>query len=58
MNIGKKRSRVKDMSYQQYFIRLWNKGFFERYFEGVLEIKGKDKNGDAVYFYNYKKATI
>jgi len=58
MNIGNKRGRLRDMTYYDYFIKRWNDGFFEKYFDGVLQIKGKDKNGNAVYFYNNKKARI
>jgi hypothetical protein len=58
MNIGNKRSKVKNMSYHDYFIRLWNNGFFERYFEGLLKVSGKDRSGNVVYFFNYKKAKL
>jgi DNA repair photolyase len=58
MNVGGKRSRVKNMTYEDYFIRMWNEGFFEKYFNGTLQIKGKDDRGNAIYFYNYKKANL
>lgn len=55
---GSARSRMSDMSFQDYFKKQWNDGYFERYFEGVIEVKGKDKKGNAIYFFNYKKARI
>jgi DNA repair photolyase len=58
MNLGKKRSKVSNMNYQEYFVRQWNNKVFERYFEGVLQGKLKDKKGNVVYFYNYRKAKI
>lgn len=58
MNIGNKRHKVSNMTYDDYFERMWNGTYFERYFQGVLFKKGKDKNGNAIYYYNYRKATL
>lgn len=58
MNIGNKRNRVKNMNYDNYFERMWNGGYFEKYFDGVLKIKGKDDRGNAIYYYDYKKSLL
>lgn len=61
MNLGScasKRSRLREMNYDNYFERQWNGGFFERYFGGTIYRKGKDKKGNAIYYYNYKKANL
>lgn len=56
--MGTARSKMRDMSFDDHFKKEWNSGFFERYFEGVIQVKGKDKKGNAIYFFNYKKAQI
>jgi DNA repair photolyase len=55
---GTKASIIRNMTYEEYFERQWDRGFFEKYFEGLVFVGGKGKDGHAIYFFNYKKATI
>lgn len=54
--------RYGKMTMQDFFLKMWNdptrKNSPEQYFEGVLRAGGKDKQGNIIYFYNYKKAQI
>lgn len=60
MNLGTVQGEYKKgkMSYQDYFMKKWNGDYFEKYFNGVLYKGGKDKDGNAIYFFDYKKAKI
>lgn len=60
--MGEGLSRKRNMSMQDYFMKLWNnpkeKNSPESYLEGILKAGGKDKKGNIIYFYNYKKADL
>jgi DNA repair photolyase len=60
MNMGScsKRSKTKNMSYQDYFIKRWNSAYFEKYFNGLIKRWKKDDKGDWIYTFNYSQSKI
>jgi len=59
---GEGRRRRGKMSMQDYFMYLWNRPEKQNspqgYLEGILKAGGKDKDGNVIYFYDYKKSEI
>ena len=60
MNLGSGQGRSKrsGMSYQDFFMRQWNGGYFEKYFNKVIYKGGTDPDGNAIYYFDYRKAKI
>jgi len=61
MNLNDCRGRNKfdNMTYYDYFLKSWNDLKWSqnptKAFGGVLEPRGRDKEGNVIYFFNYKK---